>query len=187
MSELARDAIQAEQSSSSYLSPKCYVAHASEKGGRAVFAAEAIEPGELIAVWSGRLVTLAQFEKLPLEFRRHTVQVEEGLYLTSLAPDEAPDYVNHSCDPNAGLSGQIALVAMKAIAAGAEITFDYAMSDGSAYDEFPCACGAVTCRRRVTGEDWRQPALWARYEGFFSPYLQRRIDRLRKARRPKTQ
>lgn len=179
MSEVALDAIQAGQSSSSYLSPKCYVAHAPEKGGYAVYASEAIAPGELIAVWSGRLLTLPQFEKLALEFRRHTVQVEEGLYLTSLAPNEAPDYVNHSCNPNAGLSGQIALVAMRAIGAGDEITFDYAMSDGSAYDEFPCACGAVTCRKQVTGEDWRQPALWERYEGFFSPYLQRRIDRLK--------
>jgi hypothetical protein len=69
---------------------------------------------------------------------------------------------------------------MRDIGPGEEITFDYAMSDGSGYDEFACACGAATCRGRVTGEDWRLPALWRRYEGYFSPYLQRRIDTLRR-------
>jgi len=50
------------------------------------------------------------------------------------------------------------------------------MSDGSPYDEFDCACGSGLCRRRVTGEDWRQPVLQQRYSGHFSPYLQQRID-----------
>jgi len=27
--------------------------------------------------------------------------------------------------------------------------------------------------------DWKQPALWEKYKGFFSSYLQRRIDRLK--------
>jgi len=168
----------------SYLSPKCVVLKAPEKGGHAVFAREPIAATELIAVWSGRVVMSAELETLTPELRQHSVQVEEGLFLTSLSPDEAPDYINHCCDPNAGLSGQIALIAMRPIPAGEEITFDYAMSDGSPYDEFACACGAVTCRGRVTGEDWRLPALWRRYDGFFSPYLQRRIARLQEQRAP---
>ena len=76
------------------------------------------------------------------------------------------------------MSGQIALAARCNIAAGQEVCFDYAMCDGLAYDEFDCDCGAPACRGRVTGEDWRRPELWARYPGGFSPFLQRRIDRL---------
>ena len=40
------------------------------------------------------------------------------------------------------------------------------------------------CRGRVTGEDWRNPALWERYAGHFSPYLERRIKALRRRRLP---
>jgi hypothetical protein len=79
------------------------------------------------------------------------------------------------------LSGQLALVAMRAIQPGEEVSFDYAMCDGSVYDEFLCECGAPNCRGRVAGDDWRNPALWDKYAGYFAPYLQRRIDALRHA------
>jgi hypothetical protein len=151
-------------------------------GGKAVYAREAIEPGELVAVWSGRIVSADELDELPPEIRRHTVQVEERLYLASLSPDEPPDFINHSCEPNAGLDGQVAIVALHRIQPGEEVTIDYAMCDGSAYDEFECGCGMPACRGRVTGQDWRIPQLWERYAGHFSPYLERRIKALKRRR-----
>jgi hypothetical protein len=151
-------------------------------GGRAVYARDVIESGELVAVWSGRIVSAEELDDLPEEIRHHTVQIEEGLYLASLTADEPPDFINHSCEPNAGLDGQIAIVALQRIQPGEEVTIDYAMCDGSAYDEFQCACGSPSCRGRVTGEDWRNPLLWERYAGHFSPYLERRIRALKRRR-----
>jgi uncharacterized protein len=168
-----------ERKSYSYLSPKCSVVEAPDKGGGGVRAIRPIALGEVIAVWGGAIVGTEELASLPPDYREHTVQVEEGLFLASLVPDDPADYVNHSCDPNAGLSGQIVLVAMRDIASGEEISFDYAMTDGEPYDEFTCACGTASCRGKVTGNDWRLPELWRRYQGYFSPYLQRRIDRLR--------
>jgi hypothetical protein len=165
-----------------YLTDKCEVQNRDITGGRAVFARDVIEPGELIAVWSGRIVSAEQLDELSEEIRRHTVQVEEGLYLASHGPDEGPDFINHSCDPNVGLEGQIALVALQRILPGEEVTIDYAMCDGSPYDEFECACGSPICRGRVTGDDWRNPILWERYAGHFSPYLERRIKALKRQR-----
>jgi hypothetical protein len=171
-----------QRTSYSYLSPKCSVVNAPEKGGYAVTAIAPISAGEVIAVWGGGIVTSAELADLPPAYREHTIQVEEGLFLASLIADDPADYANHSCDPNAGLSGQIVLVAMRDIREGEEITFDYAMTDGDPYDEFACACGSAHCRGRVSGDDWRHPELWERYSGYFSPYLQRRIDRLRAKR-----
>ena len=122
----------------------------------------------------------SRLRKLPVELQQHTIQVEEDLYLASLYPDEPPDYINHSCNPNTGLNGQITLVAMRDIAPGEEVTFDYAMADGTPYDQFVCHCGAANCRGRVAGDDWRNPELWERYAGYFAPYLQRRIERLKR-------
>jgi hypothetical protein len=163
-----------------YLSPKLEVRVAPEKGGFAVFAREALGRDEMLAGWGGRMVTLDMVLALPREEQGHTIQVDDDLYLAPIGMDEPADYVNHSCNPNAGIRGQIVLVAMRPIAAGEEITFDYAMADSSSFDEFPCACGASTCRGRVSGNDWQRPELWARYDGYFSAYLQRRIKRLEK-------
>jgi uncharacterized protein len=164
----------------SYLSPKLEVRAAPEKGGFAIFAREALTKDELVCVWTGKIATYEQMMALPAAEKSHTIQVDEGLYLTPLSLDEEPaDFVNHSCSPNAGLRGQISLVTMRAIAPGEEITFDYAMADSTPYDEFPCACGASNCRGRVSGADWQRPELWERYDGYFSAYLQHRINQLR--------
>jgi uncharacterized protein len=171
--------------STAYLTDKCEVRNRDVAGGKTVVARKVIQRGELIAVWSGRVVGTDELAELPVEIRRHTVQIEEGLYLASLTADEPPDLINHSCEPNAGLHGQIAIVAMQRIPPGEEVTIDYAMCDGSPYDEFYCECGASSCRGRVTGEDWRNPILWERYAGHFSPYLQRRIDTLRRQQAPR--
>ena len=168
--------------SSAYLTDKCEVQNRDVTGGRAVFARDVIEQGELIAIWSGRIVGADELDELPPEIRRHTVQVEEALYLASITEAEPPDFINHSCEPNAGLDGQIAIVALQRIQPGDEVTIDYAMCDGSPYDEFECGCGSAICRGRVTGDDWRNPILWERYAGHFSPYLERRIKALKRQR-----
>lgn len=161
--------------SHSFLSHKCDVCRTDNRGGHSVVAREPIAKGELIVVWSGMLVDGEELDALPQTVRRYSLQVEENQYLVSLTDCEPPDYVNHSCEPNAGLSGQITLIAMRDIFPGEEITYDYATTDGSPYDEFQCRCGSAQCRHAVTGDDWRRRELWQRYAGYFSPYLQRRI------------
>jgi len=143
-----------------------------------VFAVEMIQAGEVLSVWGGDVITTEQFLQLPPDIQRLGIQVEEGLFLVAFSPGPV-DYFNHSCDPNAGLLGQIVLVALRDIWPGEEVCFDYAMTDGSPVDEFKCQCGSPHCREQVTGQDWTQPDLWERYDGHFSPYLQRRIERLK--------
>ena len=163
---------------SSYLSDKLVARPHVGKGGWGVYAARPLLRDEFLVCWGGAVVPWSQFQRLSDDLQRHSVQVEDDLFLVSLHPSDPAEMVNHSCEPNAGLSGQIVLVAMRAIAEGEEICFDYAMSDGSPYDEFDCSCGAAACRHHVTGADWQLPTLRARYAGYFSPYLQRRINQL---------
>ena len=162
-----------------YISPKLEVRPCPEKGGYGVFAREAIVKHDLLCAWGGDVVAQSELGNLSHEIITHGIQVEEGIYL--MPPTDgltSADYFNHSCAPNAGLSGQICLVAIRDISPDEEVCFDYAMSDTTPYDEFDCHCGAVTCRGRVTGNDWRRPELQRRYYGYFMPYIQRRIDAL---------
>ena len=167
---------------SSYLSPKLQARPKAD--GYGIFAREPLAKAELLAVFGGAVYPWEAFMALPERERSLSLQVEENLFLVPNPIGEG-DYVNHCCEPNAGLSGQIALVAMRDIRPGEEVCFDYAMSDTTPYDEFDCECGAVHCRGRVTGDDWRIPALQERYAGYFTPYVQRRIDALRKSQSPR--
>ena len=163
-------------------SPTCYYSpklegRTSVKNGRGLFAQTVIEAGEVLVGWGGEIITFDQLKTMDASLRRVTLQVEEELYI--LTTQEGPgDWVNHSCEPNGGLAGQIILVAMRAISSGEEICYDYAMTEGSGYDEFACNCGSHLCRRWISGDDWRLPALQERYAGYFSPYLQRRMRAL---------
>ncbi|HSD59498.1 MAG TPA: hypothetical protein VLC55_01415, partial [Burkholderiales bacterium] len=53
------------------------------------------------------------------------------------------------------------LVALRDIAAGAEITCDYNINiaDGTAW---PCRCGAIRCPGQVAGDFFRLPRQWQR-------------------------
>ena len=163
----------------SFLSDKVENRILPDKGGCGVYAIRPISKGELITLWGGRIVRRDELDPRMPNFTQRVLQVEEDLFLETPEQLEPSDCFNHSCDPNAGMTGQIGLAAMRDIAKGEEICFDYAMSDGSNYDEFVCTCGAANCRGRITGKDWSIPELWERYGGYFSPYLQRRIERLK--------
>src|SRR5271166_2369415 len=56
-------------------------------------------------------------------------------------------FVNHSCDPNCETDeedGRIYVVALRDVAAGEELTYDYWLYDGE--DDAPCYCGSRNCR-----------------------------------------
>ena len=157
-----------------WLTPKAETRPTPGKGSGA-FAIEPIAAGETVAGFGGWLMTRADLATLPEERQHRSIQVDADLFMVSSPEPERGDLVNHSCEPNCGLSGAILVVALRDIAVGEELTFDYAMGDASDYDEFTCRCGTPSCRGIVTGSDWRDPALQARYAGWFSPYLAARI------------
>lgn len=164
---------------SSYFNSKCE-ARQNARGGCGVYAREKIRRGELVSMWGGKIVERKQLDPSMLRFTQRVLQIDEDLFLLTAEEREPNDCFNHSCDPNLGFFGQIGLVALRDIEPGEELTFDYAMSDGSPYDEFECHCGSALCRGKVTGDDWKLPELWKKYDGYFSPYLARRIEKLRK-------
>jgi hypothetical protein len=143
--------------------------------GFGTFAVEPIPAGTIVACFGGTLMGRATFETMPSDQRARSIQIDEDSFLLGPVVREPGDAVNHSCQPNCGMGGAAQVVAMRDISIGEELTFDYAMSDGCNYDEFPCSCGHTDCRGRVTGNDWRLPELRSRYAGYFSPYLERRF------------
>ena len=108
------------------------------------------------------------------------IQIDGDLFIAPVTDEEREFsmlYSNHSCDANLGMRGEITFVAMRDIRAGEELTHDWAMTDDDDYS-VECKCGAPNCRGILTGRDWQRPELQARYAGYFSAYLARRIAML---------
>ena len=144
--------------------------------GRGLFAKADIAKDEIVAVKGGHVFdskTLKDLETLgPAE-----VQIDDELHIGPISEAEREGsmmHLNHSCDPNVGVRGEISFVAMRNIEAGEELTFDYAMTDNSNY-EMECNCGAQSCRRLITGRDWQRRDLQERYGNYFSIYLLRKF------------
>jgi SET domain-containing protein len=56
-------------------------------------------------------------------------------------------FINHSCEPNCEtdqIRGKMWVIALRDVAAGEELTYDYNLYDGE--DDAPCLCGAKRCR-----------------------------------------
>jgi SET domain-containing protein len=162
---------------SSYISPKATKGLRSTIEGRGLFALEAIAKGEVVAIKGGHIVDTATLDSLPEKLRNSDVQIADGLHLAAMDDAEYEEvmlFINHSCEPNVGFAGNVVLVAMRDVAAGEELTTDYALFDD--YDGvMDCTCGALSCRHTIDGRDWQKPELQQKYGSYFSWYLLRRF------------
>ena len=81
---------------------------------------------------------------------------------------------NHSCDPTLWWEGAD-LVTRRDVAAGEELTHDYAAGSTDEDLVLFCHCGAYGCRQAVEGGDWRLAPLQRRYAGHWAPHVAARI------------
>ena len=167
----------------SHLSPKCFVSKKSDIHRWGVFAKKNIFKGELIALWGGYVIPRKEMKKLPKEISDYDypVQILDGFYIGPKSAKDLDDceMFNHGCDPNAGVRGQIVLVARKNIKAGEEICFDYETTDTQDL-KLSCKCGAKNCRSKIDGMAWKNPKFQLANKGYFSSYIQEKIDNLSK-------
>lgn len=157
-----------------WLSPRAE-ARETEKKGWGSFAIAPISAGEMVASFGGYVVTKNEIEKFSRERISRSIQISDYLYLVPGEIPEPGDQINHSCEPNCGLTGSTVVIALRDIRIDEEISYDYAMSDSDPYDEFVCQCCSIKCRKIVKGQDWMNPGLQKKYRGFFSSYLQKKI------------
>lgn len=139
--------------------------------GSGVFSRRAIARGERIfATWG-----------VPIDHQtEHSVQIGWGRHLEPRYPVRL---INHSCEPNAGVrtneAGLPDFHALRDIAPGEQITFDYAMTeythdpreDASLEFSMTCLCGTPGCRGKLGYYSELPPERRLAYAGFVSDYL----------------
>lgn len=117
------------------------------KTGKGLFATQDLPVGTTILRMRGPRISYASV----LRMRRPDNAFQVGLdrYLDLQEPGVL---ANHSCNPNAGVTPSLTLVAIRRIRCGEEITYDYsACMDPDTVCDFRCRCGARSCRRIIRG------------------------------------
>jgi uncharacterized protein len=161
----------------SYLSPKTRIAR-SPIHGRGLFASRALRKGEIVAIKGGHVLDRPTLRRVRHRIAESYLQIDDGFYIGAIMGREVRKnkmFLNHSCEPNVGMRGQVTFVALRDIKAGEELTYDWAMEENSSARTL-CHCRARRCRKILTGHDWKIPRLQRKYRGYFSAYLQAKID-----------
>lgn len=149
-------------------------------GDYGVFTTRDIRAGERILVFEEEphhLVTLRHVEATWGEpqrswFDRYAWPLTDEVWVTWSPDPEHWRPVNHSCDPSAWLEG-LDVVARRDLAAGEEVTLEYATFYDDRMPPFECACGAPACRGTVRGSDYRLPFVDA-YGAHVSDHVRRK-------------
>lgn len=150
------------------------------RSGYGLRARRAIAAGETILRHEQRPHTLVSLSHVlknwPTEqqqiFARHAYPLSDE---TWIAPADNPAEwtpINHACEPNAWWDG-LDICARLPIAAGDEITLDYATFHNELMPEFACDCASPGCRKTIRGTDYLQPFV-RRYEGHVTGYVRQK-------------
>lgn len=140
--------------------------------GKGVFAARPFVAGEPLLRFSGPRIARAPARHGAAD---RFVQVGDGAYLGPSG--RLDDLVNHSCAPNAGLrfatAGAVTLVALRPIATGEEIAWDYSTTLGDDEWRMRCDCRAPACRGLIGSFAALSPERRAWYldRGLVAPHL----------------
>ena len=108
----------------------------------------AIRKGALVAEYSGHKLTKAEADQ---RYENSAVTYLFGLGDGSIVIDghATAMFINHSCKPNCEteeIRGRVWIKAIRPIAAGEEITYDYCLYDGGDDEHAHCNCGTTKCR-----------------------------------------
>ncbi len=147
------------KSKTGFLSSKCKKKF-SEIAGIGIFATKNIKKGEIVAIWGGKVFLISDIKK---QFARNKKRIETSeIQITDkhcivTETTEDCDRINHSCNPNTQIAGQIVLVARKKISPGDEITFDYETAEITRHTGLPfkCNCQKRNCRKIIDGNAWK--------------------------------
>ncbi|HEV3245237.1 MAG TPA: SET domain-containing protein [Candidatus Paceibacterota bacterium] len=135
--------------------------------GRGIILAKDIKKREVIFVFKGR-----EIEYTRGEWRRGRDWLQVG-YVKWVAPSPGSPgaYLNHSCDPTAGVRGKNTIIAIRDLKKGEEVTIDYALSETYPLWHMRCQCGAKNCRKVIKPYQDLSDQRKAKYAPYTSKYI----------------
>ena len=131
----------------------------SDVHGNGVFALQDLAEGETLIEYKGEVINwkeaLRRHPHDPAQ-PNHTFyfHIDDGRVIDGNVKGNDARWINHSCEPNCEADetdGRVFIKALRNIAAGEELNYDYGLIIDEPYTdkllaEFPCWCGSEQCR-----------------------------------------
>jgi uncharacterized protein len=140
----------------------------SKISGMGIMAGEDIKKGEPIRKITGEIKFLSVENKEDSLSYPNWIGIGEGVWID---PDHPHQFLNHSCDPTAGINDNMELVALTDIPEGGEITIDYAIIEGDDLWEMPCSCKSDNCRGIIRSVKHLPKEAFERYLPYIPEYF----------------
>ena len=130
-------------------------------GFKGVFATENIAQDSVVFYLNGTITTEPTKYTIQLGPRRHLTF--PTIRKTNDDLDYCWQYLNHSCEPNGYMNtAEFTFRALRDIAAGEEITFNYLTTESQMAVPFTCICGSANCFGLIQGRNFLNPMESAR-------------------------
>ncbi len=147
--------------------------------GKAVFAARNYKKNDVIVKFQGAIVHKSKIPKKMEGEKDRFVQIGKDNYLGPSG--EIDDFINHSCDPNAGLrfsDAGVLLIALKNIKIGEEIAWDYSTTLYENPWKMLCDCKKSNCRKIIADFMTLQPSIQKKYytKGIVPDYIREYME-----------
>lgn len=119
-----------------------------EASGKGVICYRAFQRGEIIARMNGETINV---------IRQHTLQIAQDKHLFD---PHFSGYFLHACEPNISLDmDKLTVTALQDISANSYLYMDYAETEDYLFKQFPCSCGAPSCRGWIAGKKDMMPIM----------------------------
>lgn len=138
-----------------------------------VVAVRPVKTGGTVLTLDGEEVSRPSRHSIQLDEHTH-IEVTGDVSLEQLMAHHPWQFTNHSCEPNTRLAGR-ALVALRAVRAGDEITYNYNTSEWELAEPFECRCGSADCERTIRGFKYLGAAERGRIRPLLAPHLVHRL------------
>ncbi len=126
------------------------------KGFKGVFATEPIAQDSVVFYLNGTITTQPTRYTIQLGPRKHLTF--PSIRKTNDDLDYCWQYLNHSCEPNGYMStAEFTFRALRDIAPGEEITFNYLTTESEMAVPFTCICGSASCFGLIQGRNFLNP------------------------------
>lgn len=137
--------------------------------GNGIFAKKNIKKGETIAVIKGVLKKLIVTKKETSDLYPNWVGIGKHKWIDPAFPF---NYLNHSCDPNAGIKGARTMVALKNINKNEEILVDYSITEIDKFWQLEkkCKCGSLSCRKEIKSVHFLPENIFNKYVPFIPTF-----------------
>ena len=147
---------------------KVYVSE-TKKTGKGLFAKVNLKEGEAIFIAKGRMVKYPYYPDYKIGPNR--LAMEKHIWLDPF--DKNPwRFINHSCNPNAGLKGRRIVVAMKNIKKNKEVTIDYSITEEDPNWKMKCICSEKNCRKVIKSVRFLPLKLFEKYKNYIPEFMQ---------------